>query len=325
MENIINIKKLSKSFKIKLRKSFIKDIFKPEYRIVHAVKSIDLVIKKGESVAILGPNGAGKTTLTKMICGLIYPSSGEISVLNFLPFQRKHEFLNKIGLVMGSRTGLHWDLTPEQNLEILRHIYKIEKEEFEKRKEKLIDILEVQKCLNIQVRNLSLGERMKFELIRSIIHNPDLLLLDEPTIGLDIVSKQIVRDFLREIQRKSSISILLTSHDTIDVERVCDRVVVINFGEKIFDDDINILLNRYKKKKIVKFLLDEKLNLLPDSKFKLCLQQNIEKEAKFEIDPDQIADLVKEVSKSNSIVDIDILSVSLETIIKELFETERKY
>lgn len=314
---IISVSNLTKSFKVKIKKSFFADLFRPTYQKKDAVHDISFSINEGESVAFLGPNGAGKTTTIKMLSGLIYPSSGEISVLGFTPFDRKRDFLLQIGLVMGNKAGLNWDLTPSQSFNLLRQIYGIPKEVYEERINQLTTLLNTEKFLNTQVRKLSLGERMKMELIGAILHAPKVLFLDEPTIGLDIISKQKIREFLREIQRSSNITILLTSHDMDDVEKVCDRVIVINEGQKVYDDPITKLTAEYQKFRYVTFVFVQK----PD---------NIQTEAEIieespasitlKVKSEDMPKLVGEFTQKYELDDINIISTPLEEIISDIFK-----
>lgn len=258
MENIITVKNLTKKFKIRQNKHLIKGIWNPDYKYVHAVNNVSFEIKKGEAVAFLGPNGAGKTTTTKMMTGLIYPSEGSVEVLNYIPSDRKKEYLSRIGLVMGNKSGMNWDLTANQSFRLLKQIYKLEEKEFTKWLNTLTELLDVKRLLDSQIRRLSLGERMKMELIGAIIHKPEVLFLDEPTIGLDITAKKNIRRFLKDIQKSSNITLILTSHDMDDIEQVCERVIVINKGEKVYDDALANLTNQYKQSRFVKFVFENK-------------------------------------------------------------------
>ena len=261
MSNIIEVNNLSKQFKIRTNKNLITGMFDPKYQLVEAVKDVSFEVREGESLAFLGPNGAGKTTTTKMLTGLIYPTAGNIKVFEYTPFDRKKDFLMQIGLVMGNKTGLSWDLTGAQSFDFIKKIYHIEDSKYKATLSNLCELLDVNKHLNKQIRKLSLGERMKMELIGAILHSPKVLFLDEPTIGLDITSKKNIRTFLREIQRHSNITLILTSHDMDDVEKVCDRVLVINKGAKAYDDDIQKLVDQYNKKKFIKVYFES----LPDN------------------------------------------------------------
>lgn len=315
---IIEVNDLKKIFKVKKSTNAVRDIFYPKHKIVTAVDGVSLSIDKGESVAVLGPNGAGKTTTMKMLTGLIYPTSGELNVLGYFPFDRKREFLKRIGLVMGNKTSLEWDLTPIQNFELIKKIYGIEKAQYDKRIKELTELLTVSEHLDTQVRKLSLGERMKMELIASILHNPEVLFLDEPTIGLDILSKQKVREFLREIQKNSEITILLTSHDMADVEKVCDRVIVINKGKKVYDDAISTLLEKYSQKRYIKFIFRK----VPDDNELKPYGVPIERSDDYvvmEADSDKMPQVLAKITAKFKVADIDILSIPLDEIIADIF------
>ena len=316
--NIIEINNLNKQFKITIRKNWIKSIFKSEYKIKKAVDNVSFTVKKGEAVAFLGPNGAGKTTTTKMMTGLIYPTSGEISVLGFKPQDRNKEFLMKIGLVMGNKTGLNWDLTARQTFSIYQKIYKIPIEKYKSRLDKLSKLLNVDEHLDTPVRKLSLGERMKLELIGAILHDPEILFLDEPTIGLDIISKQNIRKFLREIQKDHGITLILTSHDMDDIELVCDRVLVINNGQLVFDNTIDYLKSNYNKDKYVKFYFDSIQDLDLNSYGEIYEQKDAS--ITYKVAPTSLPQLISSFTSKNNVIDIDINSTPLEEMIKEIYE-----
>lgn len=313
---IISVSNLTKSFKVKIKKSFFADLFRPKFNTKNAVNDISFSISEGESVAFLGPNGAGKTTTIKMLSGLVYPSKGEISVLGFNPFDRKRAFLMQIGLVMGNKAGLNWDLTPSQSFNLLRQIYGIPKDEYEERINQLTTLLGTENFLDIQVRKLSLGERMKMELIGAILHSPKVLFLDEPTIGLDIISKQKIREFLREIQRTSKITILLTSHDMDDVEKVCDRVIVITEGQKVYDDSITKLTSEYQKFRYVTFSFVEKPK---DIQTKAEIIEESPVSITLKVKSEEMPSLVGEFTQKYDLDDINIISTPLEEIISDIF------
>jgi ABC-2 type transport system ATP-binding protein len=315
---IIKVDSLTKEYKVKMRTNFWKDLFLPKHKAVLAVDNISFSINKGESVALLGPNGAGKTTTMKMLSGLVFPTRGQIEVLGYFPFDRKKEFLMKIGLVMGNKTGLDWDLTPKQSFELTKKIYKISDSAYRVRLKELTDMLDGENFIDTQVRKLSLGERMKMELIGAILHNPEVLFLDEPTIGLDIISKQKIRKFLRDVQKKFDVTLLLTSHDMDDVEKVCDRVMVINKGVKVYDNSLEVLLKQHTKDRYVKFVFQE----LPDKEDFKKLGKIIEEgEGYYTIktDSSKLSELIADVTSKYKMDDIDILSVPLEEIIADIY------
>ncbi len=316
-KNTILVNDLTKTFTRNIKRNLIKDIFSPERQTVYAVNKINFTVDRGESVAFLGPNGAGKTTTIKMLTGLIHPTSGIVEIMGFTPFDRKKEYLKKIGLVMGNKAGLNWDLTANQSFELLRYIYDIPKEEFEKRIKFFTELLDAEKFLNTQVRKLSLGERMKMELIGAILHQPDILFLDEPTIGLDIISKQKIRQFLRQIQRETGVTLLLTSHDMDDIEEVCDRVIVINHGQKIYDDSLQKLTFKYSKFKFIKAIFKQMPKDLSMLDYEVIEKDKIS--VLYKVPRADLSNFITKVTQNFELEDIDISSVPLEEIIADLF------
>lgn len=319
MQPIIEVTNLKKHFRARTNKNLLTGLWNPQWKYNAAVDDISFTIEQGEAVAFLGPNGAGKTTTTKMMAGLIYPSDGEINVLGYTPFDRDHRFLSNIGLVMGNKAGLNWDLTANQSFWLLQNIYQIPKESFDERLEYLSDLLNVKHKLNDQVRRLSLGERMKVELIGAILHKPQVLFLDEPTIGLDIESKNNVRTFLRTIQQEHETTLVLTSHDMDDIEKVCDRVLVINHGRIAYNDSLSQLVKNYNQYKYIRLhfknptakdlseygeVIDESNGILlkiPSSNLSLALS---------------------EIPTKYAVDDINIESIPLESIIGDIFNNE---
>ncbi len=318
MNKIVEVRNLSKQFRIRTNKNIFTGMFNPKYQIVDAVRDISFEVNEGESLAFLGSNGAGKTTTTKMLTGIIYPSSGDIKVLGYRPSDRKKEFLMQIGLVMGNKSGLTWDLTGEQSFDFIRKIYGIEDKKYKETLNTLCELLNVGQHLNKQIRKLSLGERMKMELIGAILHSPRVLFLDEPTIGLDIIAKKNMRLFLREIQKNSNITLILTSHDMDDIEKVCDRVVVINKGSKVYDNQLPKLVNEYNKTKFVKVYFDTVPADL--SSYKYAKIEKIEGDnITFEVEKEFVSKLIADIASKFNILDIDIVSVPLEDIIEDIF------
>jgi ABC-2 type transport system ATP-binding protein len=254
--SVISVQNLSKTYEYHKKqpgfKGSILNLVKRKTLFTNAVKNINFDIKEGELVGFLGPNGAGKTTTLKMLSGILYPTSGTAQVLGFIPWQRKKEYLKQISLVMGQKAQLWWDLPARESMLLSQAIYEIPNREFKKRLDWLSALLDVKRLLDVQVRKLSLGQRMKMELIIALIHQPKVLFLDEPTIGLDVVAQKIMRDFLLEYNQKQGTTILLTSHYMEDVEALCKRVIVINKGEIIYDGQLSNLVKKYANCKILK-------------------------------------------------------------------------
>jgi len=264
MDKAIIVNRLVKDFEVTEKKPGLLQAFysmiSPKKKIIHALKNVSFTIEKGELVGFIGPNGAGKTTTLKILSGLLYPTGGFIEVLEHDPWNRKPAFLKNISLVMGQKNQLWWDLPAIETFELNRAIYEIPKREYEENLKELVSLLSVGKLLKTQVRRLSLGQRMRMELIAALLHKPEILFLDEPTIGLDLVAQQRVRDFIYEYNQKYGATILLTSHNMGDLVNLSKRVIVIADGRIIFDGALKDLVERYAGNKIIK-ISEAKSNL----------------------------------------------------------------
>lgn len=253
--SIIEVRNLTKSYRVYrkgegLRES-LKGLFHREYREVQAVQGIDLDVQAGEFVAFLGPNGAGKTTTLKLLSGVIDPTSGDATVMGYVPWQRKNAYRRRFALVMGQKNQLWWDLPAQESYRLQQQIYGVPEDQFRVTLDELTDLLEVGALLSQPVRELSLGERMKMELIAALLHSPDVLFLDEPTIGLDVIAQHNIQQFLRYYQEKRKITILLTSHYMKDVAALCKRVVVIARGKIEYDGSLSGIVDKFSGYKII--------------------------------------------------------------------------
>lgn len=319
MGKIIEVKNLSKKFKVPVKQGFVRSLFIPKNMEVVAVDDISFSVERGEAVAFLGPNGAGKTTTLKMLTGLLYPTSGSAVVLGSVPVDRKYSFLRKIALVMGNKSGLSWDLSARQSFDLFETIYDLDHVEAVKTIDDLANILEVTRSMDTPIRKLSLGQRLKMELIGAIMHKPEVVFLDEPTLGLDVVAKRNIREFLRNTNRENGTTIILTSHDMADIEKVCDRVIVINHGRIMFDDAIGKLTGRYRDRKYLTLVFKEEVAEEEVVKYgriidKKPLTYTIEVVGK-----DQ-GKVIAEVSEKLPIDDIDITHVPLDEIMADMFK-----
>lgn len=319
MEKIIEVKNLTKIYEVPIKQSFWKSIFWTKNKPLVAVDKISFEINEGESVAILGPNGAGKTTTLKMLSGLLYPSSGEVGVLGFVPTDRDRRFLKQIALVMGNKNSLSWDLSARQSFELFKSIYEIKESDYQKRLVELTELLGATELLDTPVRKLSLGQRLKMELVGAILHRPKLLFLDEPTIGLDVVSKRKIRNFLRYLHKEEGTTIILTSHEMADIEMVSDRVVVVNQGKIVFDDKLEKLLHNYADKKYLTVTFN---NPVESSKLKGLGKIISKKELSvtLEISKKSQGKVMAELTEKYEVDDIDVRSVPLDEIMEDLFE-----
>jgi len=250
---LIQVKNLSKSFKIFKREPGIKGAFKSflkrDYHLFHALQNINLNVDKGEILGILGENGAGKTTLIKLIIGLLHPTSGTISVDNYTPWERNHDYLRQVSVVMGQKNQLWWDIPASESFLLNKHIYQIDNKQYDKVLSELVELLDIKDKLNIQVRRLSLGERMKMEIIAALLHQPRIVLLDEPTLGLDVISQSKIREFVKYHNEQYKTTFVITSHYTKDIQEMCERVFVLNKGEQIYDGDFNNLIKSVNPKR----------------------------------------------------------------------------
>lgn len=319
MKYAISAHHLTKTFRSRGNKNLLTGLWRPDWQYKTAVDQISFDIEPGESVAFLGPNGAGKTTTTKMMTGLIAPTSGSVHVLSATPFDRDPKLLRQIGLVMGNKAGLNWDLTARQSFWLLQNIYDIPQADFDARVQRLTDLLEVSGHLDTQVRRLSLGERMKLELIGAIIHEPQVLFLDEPTIGLDIIAKKNIRTFLRQIQKEHGITLILTSHDMDDVEQVCDRVLVINHGQKVYDDSLETLAGHYKSIRYVRFIFEQVPELAKLERYGQLIQSD-KSSVLLQIPTEKMVNAIAKLTAAYRPLDMRVESVPLEEIIESLFK-----
>lgn len=321
--SFITVKHLNKTFKVYERKNGLKGAFKSlikrKVKLIHAVDDISFDIKKGEIVGYIGPNGAGKSTTIKMLCGILKPDSGEVSVAGFNPFQDRVKYVKNIGVVFGQKSQLWWDIPVIDTFELLKDIYKIKDEDYKKNLNELIELLQLEKFLHTPVRQLSLGERMRCEICASLLHNPKILFLDEPTIGLDAVSKVRVRKFIKEINKKRKCTIILTSHDMQDIESLTNRLIVIGHGKKLYDGTLSGIKHKYSSTKKLEILYNnlieapviEDVSILKKEKNRILLEVN---------NNQSISNIVKVYSDYCEIKDINVYNKTIDEIIYELYK-----
>ncbi|MFA5828428.1 MAG: ABC transporter ATP-binding protein [Candidatus Shapirobacteria bacterium] len=238
----------------------LKSFIKKKTVSVEAVKDVSFEIEKGELVGFIGPNGAGKTTTLKVLSGLLYPTSGQISILGYTPWERKRDYLKRMSLVMGQKNQLWWDLPAQETFQLNKEIYQVPSDSFNKTLNRLLDMLEFRHLMDIPVRKLSLGERMKAELIAALIHSPEVLFLDEPTIGLDVVMQERIRSFVKDFNQEFKSTIILTSHYMEDVKALCKRVIMINKGQIVFDGCLKDLVKKYTYHKTFEITLEKQVS-----------------------------------------------------------------
>lgn len=301
----------------------LKSLFNRKYKDVKAVDDISFSIDEGELVGFIGPNGAGKTTTLKCLSGLLYPTSGKVSVLNFTPNNRKTGFLKQISLVMGQKNQLWWDLPPMETFILNKEIYDIPDNEFKKNLDELIKLLEVENVLNIQARRLSLGQRMKCELIVALIHKPKVLFLDEPTIGLDVVMQKNLREFIKDYNRKYNSTIILTSHYMRDVEALCKRLIIINYGKILFDGLLSDLIKKHAPYKLIKIILKEKIEKDIIEGFGEIRMLKYP-EVIIKVSNENSGETTAKILKNLPVEDLNIQDPEIEEVIREVFSENQK-
>ena len=299
-------------------KGSLKGLFHREKSTNEAVKEVNFSVNSGELIGFIGPNGAGKTTVLKMLSGILYPSGGELSVLGHIPSKRKNDFLRQIAIVMGQKNQLWWDLPAQDTFRFNKKLYSIPNQEYDQRLKELTDMLGVAQLLPVQVRKLSLGERMKMELIASLLHHPKLLLLDEPTIGLDIQSQKAIRSFVKEYNQQRGNTILLTSHYMKDVQELCNRIIIINKGLLVFDGLQKNLLHTYGKSKNIKISFDQPPAPEQLAQYGEVIDQE-EFHATLRVPTGETAELTARLLHAFDINDISIDDISLEDAVEHIF------
>ena len=321
--SFIEVKQISKTFKVAKKKSGLKEAFKSffrrEYLNVQAVDDISFSIEKGEIVGYIGPNGAGKSTTIKILSGILTPDKGICKVSGMTPWKDRVKYVKKIGVVFGQRSQLWWDIPACDTFDLLRDIYDIPEDEYQSTRKDLIEKLNLEDIINIPVRQLSLGQRMRCEIAASLLHNPEILFLDEPTIGLDAVSKQLVRDFIKRLNKEKNTTIILTSHDMSDITTLAKGIILIGKGKVLYDGSLKKLINNYGTLRYMSIKTNDKLNV----RNKGIISKKKEKDGyTLTIDTKitSISDFMNYISKKIVIDDFRIENESIDNIIVKLYE-----
>ncbi len=322
--SLINVSNITKTFKSSLRNSglseAIKSFFKRKYQYIDAVKDISFEIEEGEIVGYIGPNGAGKSTTIKMLSGILVPTSGSITVDGLNPTKNRREYVSRIGVVFGQKSQLTWDIPAEDTFDLLRDIYKIDNKEYQKTKDYLVKLLNIREIIKKPVRTLSLGERMRCEIAASLLHKPKILFLDEPTIGLDAISKKIVRNFIKKINKENKVTIILTTHDMSDIEALAKRIILIGNGRILYDGEIKKLKNKYGSYKNIKLFTKDKITNI---KLKGIIKKiKSEDSYNFVIDSNiiSVSNFLNNLTKKYNIDDIEIENENIDDVILKLYE-----
>jgi len=323
--NIIEVSDLIKDFKVvKKEKGLsgaVKSLFKSEKKIVRAVDNISFNIESGETVGYIGPNGAGKSTTIKMMSGILQPSSGTVLIDGLNPHKERKKVVQKLGVVFGQRTQLYWDLRLGETFELLKRIYKIDDDLYNKNISLMNDILNINEIADTPVRQLSLGQRMRGDLVAAILHSPPVLFLDEPTIGLDIDGKYAIRKFIKDINSAYKTTIILTTHDLDDIKELCSRIIVINHGKIVEDGSLNNLIGKIAPiRKLIMDFYDEHENI-SHPKAKITKQEGARIWFEFNKDELTAAELIADISKLHSVKDLSLEEADIEDIIRTVYNS----
>ena len=324
---IIEIKGLSKVYRVYEKQegllASLKGLFRRQYREVHAVREIDLEVEAGEFVAFLGPNGAGKTTTLKLLSGVIHPTAGTATVMGHVPWKRDNRYRRKFALVMGQKNQLWWDLPAQESFRLHQQIYRIDEQQYDRTIDELTSLLDVRKLLKQPVRELSLGERMKMELTAALLHNPEVLFLDEPTIGLDVVAQHNIQQFLKHYQQERKITILLTSHYMKDVEALCRRLVIVANGRIHYDGSLGGIIEQASTERLVTVQLADGESIEGMEQYGQVEQIN-PPQVTIRLTRDDVPGTLSRILDQRRIVDVVVAEPPLEEVLKNVFTAVAK-
>lgn len=308
MEDIIMVQGIRKYYKIAKRdkglSASLQYLFNRKYEIKKAVDEVSFSIKRGEIVGFIGPNGAGKSTTIKILSGILYPDAGDVKIKGFIPYRQRKQYVKHIGVVFGQKSQLNWDLPLIESFELMKFIYRIPQKKYEENLKLFTELLDMADFINQPVRQLSLGQRMRGDIVAALLHSPEIVFLDEPTIGLDVVAKEKIREFIRYINEEEQTTIIFTTHDMQDIEKVCNRLIIIDQGKKIYDGSIGQIKNRYANSKTIEILLE-----------------NDEKEIQtFDLNEAPLNTVMENLFAQKNIKDISICEPEIDGIIRDIYE-----
>ena len=325
MESIVKVKNLRKTFKVTYKEKegllySLKSLYKRNFKTVVAVDNIDFDIKKGEIRGMIGPNGAGKSTTIKILAGILHPTEGEVNVMGFIPWKDRQVYVKSIGVVFGQKGQLTWELPAIDTFALYKEIFQIPEKRYRKNLDYFIESFHIQEIVKKPVRNLSLGERMKCEMICALLHEPQLVFLDEPTIGLDLISKDTVRTFIKKVNKELGTTFILTTHDLNEIENLCNLVTIINNGHIVYDDSLQKLKNVYSNTKIIDLTFSEPVNQDRINGFNIEFTDPYSGRMTIDLDKYDFHTEISKVLSELPIKDMDINSVDIETVIKNIYQ-----
>lgn len=324
--SFIEVNNVSKRFRINKRASgipgMIANLFVPKYEYRQAVKDISFSIDEGEMVGFIGPNGAGKSTTIKMLSGILCPDSGEIKVGGYTPYKDRKNYVGNIGVVFGQKSQLQWDLPVMDSFELLKAIYRIPEETYQSNLKRFTEMLDMSSFLQQPVRQLSLGQRMRADIVAALLHSPKIVFFDEPTIGVDVVGKETIRQFIRELNEKDNITMIFTTHDMQDIEKVCDRLIIIDKGSKVYDGELSGIREKFGTTRQLEVEFVQEYDIAPIEHVEIVNLDARKKRFVFENRDVKIDELMNDLLTKYGVRDINISEPEIESLIRKIYNGE---
>lgn len=321
---MISFNNISQTYKVAKRKPGLKAAFKSiakrEYTYVEALKDVSFTVNRGEMIGYIGPNGAGKSTTIKIMSGILVPTSGSCIISERIPWENRIEHVKNVGVVFGQRSQLMWDIPVLDSFELLRDIYRVTEQQYKKNLEELVEIFNLREFIGTPVRQLSLGQRMRCEIAASLLHNPEILFLDEPTIGLDAVSKVAVRNYIKRINKENGVTVILTTHDMGDVEALTDHIMLIGKGQLLYDGSFNQMKNKFNTTQLLTVNYDPSQNIALTENTTLLSNENGRAVISIDTKKALVSNVISQLSQTLTVYDISIQTRPIEEIIADIYE-----
>ena len=324
--SFIEVKNISKEFKVNKRSAgipgMIANMFAPKFEIKKAVNDLSFTIEKGEMVGFIGPNGAGKSSTIKMLSGILCPDKGSISVAGYIPYKQRKAYVGNIGVVFGQKSQLQWDLPVIDSFELLRAIYRIPEEKYKRNLERFTEMLDMKGFINQPVRQLSLGQRMRSDIVASLLHSPEIVFFDEPTIGVDIIGKETIRNFIKELNEQDKVTMIFTTHDMQDIEQTCKRIIIIDKGSLMYDGSLQDIRNKYGTSRRLIAEFNEETAVAPIKN--VIIEDLKDRKVSFTFDNNvvDVNKLMHEVLEKYSVHDVTVAEPEIESIIQKMYNGE---
>lgn len=328
MSSIIKVQNLQKTFKVSKRPKglpgTIANLFVPKYNEKVAVDGINFEIQKGEAVGFIGSNGAGKSTTIKMMSGILFPTRGSVEVMGFNPQKDRRQYVSHIGVVFGQKSQLSWDLPVIDSFELLKHIYRIPEDKYQENLKMFTELLDMNSFIEQPVRQLSLGQRMRADIAAALLHSPDLVFFDEPTIGLDVLAKEKIREFVRYMNKEKHVTMVFTTHDMKDIEATCDRMILIDHGKLLYDGSVEGMISKYGKERKLIVEFENSTVIEPISNVLIEALENNKKSFSFNSDKVSIKNLISELTSKYSLKDFTVHDMEIEDVVRKIYEGDIK-